>query len=536
MDINTQYMRLIDSICDYAIFLLDPNGCVVHWSSSAKRLNGYEDNEILSKHFRIFYTKEDQSNYKPELEVDAVKKLGRVEDESWRVKKDGTKYWANVVITAIRDEIGTLQGMGKIVRDLTEKRNSQLSIEAAQVRTQFLTNMSHEIRTPMNCVVSVGQLLKQTSPLSDHQSELVEILNDSSDMLIKVINDILDFEKLDKTEIQLSHDIFDPIYEIHKIVRKYEIRHEKEILFYVHHDAQIQDQNIIADLYRFRQIMSNLIDNAYKFTPKGSISVTIKYIQSSILNKLYIEVQDTGIGVDKAHFPKLFQLFSQVDAGNKKKFQGTGLGLAICKILVETMGGEINVESNNVGAKFFFTIGYQACDKSFSPPSQKLTLSANIQNSSISKKFIKNNSILAPPPSLLATNQTLKILIAEDNLLNQKVLVHILHKLGYSLIEIVINGEQAVSKALNYVYDVILMDVQMPIMDGIEATQKIKQIKPSYIIIAMTAGVSETDKIICLQSGMDFYLSKPVSIKDLYNLVKTLPVQEVVAVKFPNNL
>jgi osomolarity two-component system sensor histidine kinase TcsA len=523
MNVNEQYMRLIESIHDYAIFLLNPNGIVTHWNESARRLNGYEEKEIVGQHFSIFYTKEDREKRKPELEVDAVTRLGRVEDESYRVRKDGTMYWANVVITAIRDESGTLQGMGKIVRDLTERRKSELSLEAAKVRTQFLTNISHEVRTPLNSVVSVGQLLKHTEPLTSHQVELIDILNDSSQSLIRLINDILDFEKFDKTDIQLSCDVFDPVYEIQKVMRKYDIRKEKNLVFETKYDKTNTSRNVIGDLHRFRQIIGNLIDNAYKFTAQGSIvaSITYNYHNSGQAPKLLIEIQDSGIGVEKKDFSKLFQLFSQVDAGNKKRFQGTGLGLAICKMLVETMGGEINIDSEvSVGTKFYFTIAYQPCDGNLSPKCE-----VSPHNTSPIKKLNNSFEISA---SLLAPNPDLKILIAEDNLLNQKVLRHILHKLGYSFIETVSNGEEAVSKALALVYDVILMDVQMPIMDGMEATLLIKRSKPASIIIAMTAGVSEEDKQLCLQAGMDIYFPKPINIKALFDVLKELEIHQQV--------
>jgi signal transduction histidine kinase/CheY-like chemotaxis protein/streptogramin lyase len=392
----------------------------------------------------------------------------------------------------LRDEIG-------------ERRRAEERAEGlARTKSEFLANMSHEMRTPMNSVIGMTSLLMET-PLSLEQRECVEVIRASGAHLLAVINDILDYSKVESGTLLLESlpfridqcvkSVFDLLSPLAK---------PKNIqLICAFEEVPVA---IRGDITRVRQILVNLVGNGIKFTRHGEVEVHVYPHEDGNPPLLRFEVRDTGVGIAADDHQNLFQAFTQGDSSITRRFGGTGLGLAICRRLVELMGGTIGARSNpGVGATFWFTLPAEAVDPSLVP------------------KPARPGGI----DTCLAARLPMRILLAEDNPVNQKVGTRLLEKLGYHP-DLASNGQEALDAVRRQDYDVILMDMQMPVMDGLEASRVVVQEYPADtrpFIVAMTANVLDSDREACKNAGMDEFLGKPVLLSDLHKLLERVSVQ-----------
>jgi PAS domain S-box-containing protein len=347
------YRLLVDSVRDYAIFLLDPTGHVASWNEGARRIKGYEPAEIIGKHFSAFYPPERVAERFPEYELEVAAREGRFEDEGWRVRKDGTTFWANVVITALRDDTGKLVGFAKVTRDLTERRDAQikavddarrlaLAEEANRTKSSFLAAMSHELRTPLNAIGGYADLLLAGvgGELTAQQRQYVERLHAGQRHLLGVINDILNFSRIEAGQLeydiepirlQESIDAVLPLIEPQARARQLELA-----------NGQSTDITVLADGSKLEQILINLLSNAVKFTESGGrISLSTGLDDG----RAYVAVCDTGVGIPADKLSAVFQPFVQVGRNLTSPHEGTGLGLAISSDLARGMNGSLSVES-----------------------------------------------------------------------------------------------------------------------------------------------------------------------------------------------
>ncbi|KAL7948836.1 hypothetical protein V8C42DRAFT_362414 [Trichoderma barbatum] len=512
LSVDEIFRLLIQTVKDYAIFLLDTRGYVATWNTGAELLKGFKKEDIIGRHFSTFYGQDDLSAGKPEDELITCLREGRVQDEGWRYRKDGSRFWANVTITAIYRN-GVHVGFGKVTRDLTERREAELRLvsayeESAKLKNDFLANMSHEIRTPMHGMLSACALLLDTK-LTDDQRDTANIISESGQVLLQVINGILDYSKLASGNFSVNTDLVGVASIITSVVRNVQMTllpgvYIKLVL------APELPKSAQGDPLRFRQIFQNIIDNAVKFTEKGSVQVAASVsVEDEASYTILTEVTDSGIGVPEDGVQNLFKPFTQLEKPTKKRYQGTGLGLSIAKSLAELLDGQMgyrpNLERN--GSVFWFTVKLKKIanlDQLDAPGVQEDKAAEITKQEAEKERMLKRIKEMAPQKRILA---------AEDNLVNQKVLD----------VTIASNGAEAVSilSASPNVYDLVLMDISMPIMDGFEATRKIRTHGIPIPIIAMTAYALRGDSETCLEQGMDDYISKPVNINKLLQKLLT---------------
>ena len=358
------YRLLVESVRDYAIFAMDPTGHILSWNEGAQRIKGYAATEIIGRHFSSFYPAEDLAAGKPEWELEVAAAEGRFEDEGWRIRKDGSRFWANVVITALRDSDGTLVGFAKVTRDLTERRLAQeraiadarriSEIETAnKAKSEFLAAMSHELRTPLNAIAGYAELIEVgvAGPVTEQQRDYLGRIRGSQQHLLGIISDLLNYSRIEAG--QVSYDITDvPVHMmLDAVIPLLEPQaRAKELLL----NRVGCPDNLVAraDRTKAEQIIVNLLSNAVKFTPGGGrVAIGCGAVDQRIL----ITVRDTGPGIPSDKHQAIFEPFVQLGRSLTSPHEGTGLGLAISRDLARAMHGDLTVESV-VGAGSSFTL------------------------------------------------------------------------------------------------------------------------------------------------------------------------------------
>lgn len=513
---NETFQLLVATIKDYAIFMLDPTGHVATWNAGAQGFKGYTPSEIIGRHFSTFYSQEDRDNDKPSRELRDALRDGRCEDEGWRLRKDGSKFWANVVITPVYKD-NVLLGFSKVTRDLTERRKAENSLiaayeEASKLKSEFLANMSHEIRTPMHGMLSALTLLLDTK-LDNNQLELTRIIQESGDVLLQLIDDFLDFSKLASGSFSISNDIISVRDVIQSVFRAHQTCHSPDVELEIELDDNLPS-SAEGDSLRYRQIIQNLLSNATKFTEKGYVRIVARLQkEDEDYATILTEVIDSGIGVPASGSQSLFTPFTQIDNSATKRYKGTGLGLSICKSLAELMGGNVGFHPNpeGPGSVFWFTAKLKKC---------KQLKALEVLQEGMAGLKIPSPAVVDPMETLRTVAADKCLLLAEDNVINRKVMTRMLAGLGFENVDTAPDGKEAVTKAIEGPgYDLILMDVNMPIQDGLSATKDIRAKGLQVPIIAMTANALKGQAESYIAKGMTGYIAKPV---DRNLLVKLL--------------
>ncbi|MGL6041243.1 MAG: response regulator, partial [Deefgea sp.] len=381
------------------------------------------------------------------------------------------------------DSILLEQKQTNLVEQLLIARNAAEA--ASQAKTEFIANVSHEIRTPMNGIVGMANLLAQ-GELSIQQREEVEIIRSSSDLLLSLINDVLDVSKIEAGYLHLEIKAFDLKNLLDGIVRMFQVTAQaKSLDLNLVWEGQVPGP-VESDPLRLRQILVNLIGNALKFTHQGEVTLKISTEQEGLGWRIGFSIIDTGIGIDAERIAHVFDAFIQVDGSSTRQYGGTGLGLTISQHLANALGGKIVAAANPEGGSIF------------------------------SFELLLNNSYIFHPEELKTPFEVraLNILLAEDNPTNRLVALRLLEKMGHQVM-CAENGELALAMYQQYQFDLVLMDMQMPVMDGLIATEKIRQLESQtgsarLPIIALTANALDRDREACMAAGMDCFLTKPI--------------------------
>jgi PAS domain S-box-containing protein len=451
------------------------------------------------------------------------------------VRTTGEHIWVSARAASLRDAAGEVTGYVGTVEDISQQKQAEAqlirareaALEIARLKSEFLANMSHEIRTPMNGIIGMSELVLDT-PLTDEQRDYMEAVRTSADSLLAVINDILDFSRIEAGKLRLESIPFSVQEAVSDACRTMRVRAQEkqlELAFALSDDVPSE---VLGDPGRLRQVLLNLIGNALKFTATGSVRVRV-CCRGSIcdlrlgapdhtateMHQLEFTVSDTGIGIPADKQGLIFEAFTQADGSTTRRFGGTGLGLAISSQLVNAMGGRITVESEpGAGSTFCFTLPYEVAVEH---PAEPVPGTTNATQATPSELIGATPSVLAARVPI-APSRSLRLLLAEDMPVNRLLATRILEKHGHVVVSVE-DGRAALAKLDHATYDAVLMDIQMPVMDGFEATAAIREREAGsgrhLPIIALTAHALTGDRERCLAAGMDGYASKPFKPAEL---------------------
>jgi PAS domain S-box-containing protein len=510
LDRQKQYFESLVEISPVAVVTMDSAERVTGWNPAATRQFGYAPDEAMGRSIDGLVLRSEDMREEGHALAEEARTDGRATRVTQRARKDGSLVDVEIVMVPLVAD-GEQAGFYAIYHDISELQEARREADAAnEAKSVFLASMSHEIRTPMNAIIGMSGLLLRTE-LDAEQHESAEIIRSSSELLLTIINDILDFSKIEAGRMELEIAPFDFRACLDGVLALVTSMASGKGLDVTTTVDDSVPQAILGDSSRLRQIVVNVLSNAVKFTDEGSVelSASASPVGGGDELSLHITVRDTGIGIPPDRIDRLFQSFSQADISISRRYGGTGLGLAISKRLAEAMGGTMWAESEGVpghGSVFHVTL---------------ITQKAKVAAREDTGAPLASPSDLDPEQ---AERHPLRILLAEDNAVNQKLALRLFSLMGYD-VDVAANGLEAVDAVERQPYDVVFMDVQMPEMDGLEATRQIRARLPDSgpRIVAMTANAMEGDREACLAAGMDDYVGKPIRVHELLAALEKTP-------------
>jgi PAS domain S-box-containing protein len=495
------FRLMVESVSDYAIVMLDPEGRIVSWNTGAQRIKGFYADEIVGRHFSTFYPEADCAAGKPRSDLDKAAASGRHEDEGWRIRKDGTMFWANIVFTAIRDQAGSLRGFAELTRDLTERNKVEAILTDAKAaaekanlaKSDFLSSMSHELRSPLNAILGFAQLMESDSPpptLAQGES-ILQILN-AGWYLLELINEILDLATIESGKLSMSLEpvsLNELLIECHSMIEPLAQRRRVRMSF-PRTDAPY---HVNADRTRIKQVLINLLSNAVKYNTPGG-SVALECTASTDCGRVRITVTDTGAGLAPEKLAQLFQPFNRLGQEARGE-EGTGIGLVVSKRLVELMDGMIGVESTvGSGSSFWVEL----------PLTSPLTIPPSIESIAV-------GDAVATPLDGMRT-----LLYVEDNPANLNLVEKLISRRNDLRLLSAVDGKRGVELARAALPDVILMDINLPGMSGLEALRILREDKTTahIPIVALSANAMPRDIKRGMDAGFFCYLTKPIKVSE----------------------
>ena len=506
-DTKDRNEAILEALPD-VMFVVDTNGKFIDYHASSRENLFLPPEEFINKSMFELLPKNVSDQY-----FNAIKGISEVnvlQTFDYELKIDGKneKYEARIVKTEKNEFLSIVRNVTQERQTGNDLKNAKEVAEAAnKAKSLVMASLSHEIRTPLSSIIGVTSILEET-PLTEEQNEYLNVITISGNNLLYLINNILDFSKLDAGKIKIEKYKFNLQQVVNDVMKMLEFKAVDEDLKISTEIEKTIPQIVIGDEIRLTQVLVNLVNNALKFTKRGEVKIKVEKFDQNVNSlRLKFSVIDTGEGVSFEERDRLFRDFSQANDSITRKYGGTGLGLSICKQLVTLMGGEIGLESEkNKGSNFWFTIVFD-------------------------REEMVETKILDKPVSdikkdVVEDKRVLSVLLVEDNLLNQKFAAAILKKVGHK-VDIAENGKIGVEFFMKNKYDIVLMDIQMPVMDGTEATRNIRAYEKKNNlketkIVAVTAYAMEGDKERFLSSGIDDYLAKPYKVYDLLALLNKL--------------
>ena len=492
-----RFRLLVDSVRDYAIFMLDPEGIVRSWNAGARAIKGYDAGEIIGRHFSTFYTPEGKAAGLPEKELAAARQHGRIEDEGWRVRKDGSLFWANVVVTAIKGPGGELRGFAKITRDMSDRRRLQELESSSRRMNEFLAMLAHELRNPLAPIrnaVTIMQLETLNSPVLRNCRDVIDR---QLTHVTRLVDDLLDVGRLTTGKIKLRKELLrlsDVVARSVEIARPVIAarRHTLEV------DQPSEPIHVHGDATRLSQVLQNLLVNAAKYTPEGG-RIVLEVSASG--NFVDVRVQDNGRGIAAENLENIFQLFMQAETGTSAAAEsGLGIGLTLARSLTEMHGGTIAATSPGLGQGSTFTVRL---------PRSMHAMAADHEQ--------EGDDAAAG----------LRVVVIDDNRDSADSACDVLRLLG-NRVECAYDGKSGVAAAARFKPHMILLDLAMPGMDGYETRRQLRAQPGSTqaFLVAMTGFGNEDDKKRTRDAGFDAHLTKPVELDALMSLLNSVRGRE----------
>jgi PAS domain S-box-containing protein len=488
-----RFRLLVDGVLDYAIFMLTPEGNIASWNRGAERLKGYRAPEIIGKHFSCFYPRDAVEQGKPAWELRQAIEQGRIEDEGWRIRKDGSRFWANVVITALRGEDGSLRGFSKITRDLTDRRQIEKLQEADHQKNQFLAMLAHELRNPLAPMRTALHILGNPQAPPESAARAREIAEHQVTHMARLLDDLIDVSRIGEGVIELRKEVVDVASVIVSAVQRVRpLVQERQLKLTV--DGIEGSLLVDGDPTRLEQILNNLLINAAKYTdPGGHIWVSAEREGSTAI----VRVRDSGIGIDASMVPRIFDLFVQADRRLDRSIGGVGVGLTLVKKLVEMHGGTIEARSPGPGkgSEFIVRLPSVKEPRATGHPTREAPLQRAV----------------GPP---------LRVLVADDNPGAADALGMMLQMEG-DQVRVAYDGISVLAEAEKFRPNVVLLDIGMPGLDGLEVARRLRASPATResLLIAISGWGTAEDRARSKGAGFDYHLLKPFQISALETLL-----------------
>jgi PAS domain S-box-containing protein len=478
-----RFRLLVEGVQEYAIFMLDPDGHVASWNRGAEMIKGYSASEIVGSHFSRFYPPEAILQGKPRWELEMATRYGSVEEEGWRVRKDGSRFWANVIITALRDRSGNLRGFAKVTRDMTERRRVEELEKADRQKDEFLAFLAHELRNPLAPIRTALEVLRRRDVPATAFGQAGQIAERQLRHMARLLDDLLDVSRIREGTIELQKEILDMSALLRSAAEAARPWMEER-----RHDFVVDDPGkdvwVEGDQIRLEQVLGNLLNNAAKYTDAGG---EIRLSAQKAGGDVVIRVQDTGIGIEPMMVSRVFDLFVQATRRTDLSAGGVGIGLSLVKKLVELHGGCVEVFSAGVGRGSEFIVRLPAA----APPTAA-------------------DRKPAAAPAIQAPGRTLRVLLVDDNADSADGLGMLLELQGHE-IRVAYDGLTALETARTFQPHVAILDIGMPLMDGYELARRLRATPETKdtLLVAMTGWGQEEDQRKSREAGFAYHLVKP---------------------------
>jgi PAS domain S-box-containing protein len=490
---DARFRLLVEGIRDYGIIMLDPDGRIVSWNTGAQNIEGYTEQEIVGRHFSILYPPDAVARGYPERELRMAREQGRVEDEGWRVRKDGSTFWAAVIVTALRDARGDLQGYAKVTRDTTERRRIEALEETSREMNNFLAMLAHELRNPLAPIRNAIAVMRLRSFGDPRLEWCRDVVDRQVAHLSRLVDDLLDVSRITSGKIVLDVERLEMAQVVARAVEAStplieERKHDFEVVL------PREPVFVSGDVTRLSQVLLNLLNNAAKYTPSGG-RITLSFSQEE--GEAVVRVRDTGIGIPADLLPKIFDIFIQGERSLDRTEGGLGLGLALVRKIVELHHGRVEARSGGPGAGSEFVVRLPLA----AAPAPR----TNAQSAAM----------------LTAPARTIRILVVDDNRDSADSMTVLLELHGHE-VRCAYDGPSALALAAEFEPEIVLLDIGLPKMSGFEVAQRLRAIPrlAHSRLIAMTGYGQAEDRNRAAQSGFDDHLIKPVDLPALEALLQ----------------